>query len=376
MSKGNRHKRRKAFARRTAPGAPPGIVETDPKASCPVIHLIAYGPGPLVEVKLDDPAQITDYLTRYTVVWVNVDGLGDANTIRQLGKIFHLHPLALEDVVNVHQRPKVEPYEDNLFIVARMAALNSHLETEQVSMFLGKNFVLTFLQDPGDSFDPVRQRLRSGPGRMLSSGAAYLAYALLDAVIDAYFPIVEDYGDRMEAVEDAIVLQPNRTIIAQVHDLKRDLRTIRRAMFPLREAINVLSRESGALIDDDTKVYLRDCYDHTIQIIDLVETYRELGADLTDLFFSSQGNRMNQVMKVLTIIATLFMPLSFIVGVYGMNFHYMPELEWHWGYPLVWLVMIATVAGLVRFFHRKGWIGREEIAEPPPRSEGDGPPPA
>lgn len=362
MSRGNRHKRRRAFARRTPPGAPPGVVEIDPKAPRPVVQLVAYGPGPLVEQKIDDLAAIDGFLARYGVVWINVDGLGDADTIRQLGKIFHLHPLALEDVVNVHQRPKVETYGDHLFLVARMVRFNDHLESEQVSFFLGKNFVLTFLEDPGDSFDPVRQRLRAGPGRMLSSGTSYLMYALLDAVIDAYFPVVETFGDRMEAVEDAIVLRPNRTAIAQVHEIKRDLRTLRRAMFPLREAINLLSRESGALIDDETRVYLRDCYDHTVQIIDLVETYRELGSDLTDLYLSSQGNRMNEIMKVLTIIATLFMPLSFVVGIYGMNFNTdvspwnMPELNSPYGYPAVWAALAGISFGMLWWFRRKGWF--------------------
>ncbi len=372
MSKSNRRKHRRAFARQTLPGAPPGVVQTDPKAARPVVQLIAYGPGPLVEQKVDDLSKIDDFLARYSVVWVNVEGLGDADTIRQLGKIFHLHPLALEDVVHVHQRPKVEQYGDTLFLVARMVRLNGQLDTEQVSLFLGKNFVLTFLEDPGDSFDPVRQRLRSGPGRMLSSGASYLTYALLDAVIDAYFPVVENLGERLETVEDTIVVQPTRTAIAQVHDLKRDLRTLRRAMFPLREAINLLSRDSDSLIDDDTRVYLRDCYDHTVQIIDLVETYRELGADLTDLYLSSQGNRMNEVMKVLTIISTLFMPLSFIVGVYGMNFNTdispwnMPELNSPYGYPTVWAVLVTLALGMLWWFYRKGWFENTSKLEPAP----------
>ncbi len=297
------------------------------------------------------------------VTWVNVEGLGDAATIKTIGELFHLHPLALEDVVNTHQRPKAEQYDGFLFIVARMAELHERLETEQVSMFLGSNFVVTFLEDPGDAFEPVRQHLRHARGKIRSSGACYMAYALLDAVVDAYFPIAEEYGDRLDALEDEVISQPSRATVAWAHQVKRDLRTVRRAVWPLREAINALARDQHKLISDETRVYLRDCYDHTVQIIDIIETYRELDADLTDLYLSSLSNRLNEVMKVLTIIATIFMPLSFIASVYGMNFnttvspYNMPELNWRYGYPFVWAVMIASAVAMYWFFRWMGWVG-------------------
>ncbi|MEX0714353.1 MAG: magnesium/cobalt transporter CorA [Pirellulales bacterium] len=374
MAGSNRKKRnRRRFHRRTPPGAPPGIVEVDPKATPPSVRLIAFGPQALDERALDTPATLLDFLGKWPVTWVNVEGLGDAATIRELGRLFALHPLALEDVVNVHQRPKVEQYGDHLFVVARMVRYNGRLETEQVSMFLGRGFVLTFLEDPGDAFDPVRQRLRGGQGRIRAASAGYLAYSLLDAVIDAYFPVIEAYGDRLERLEDSVIARPDRAAIAEIHEAKHELRHLRRTIWPLRDAVNELARDDSSLIDADTRVYLRDCYDHTIQIIDLVETYRELGADLSDLYLSSLSNRMNEVIKVLTIISTIFMPLSFIAGVYGMNFNTqrspwnMPELNWAWGYLFALGLMAGVAALMLSFFHRQGWLAalRPPASGPP-----------
>lgn len=363
MSK-KRHKPR--FHRQTAPGAAPGVVKVDPESPSPVIHVIAFGCNDLREIQIVDPSEIVTLREKWPVVWVNVDGLGDARTISRLGEIFGLHRLALEDVVNVHQRAKVEDYSDHLFIVARMVTWNGRLETEQVSLFLGCNFVVTFQESlPGDSFDPVRARLRQVAGAIRSAGADYLAYALLDAVVDGYFPLLEDYGERLDGLEDEILAgMDHEACIAKVHQIKRDLRYLRRAVWPHREAIHSLARDPTPLISPETRLYLRDCYDHTIQIIDLLETDRELGSDLTDLYLSHLSQRTNEVMKVLTIITTIFIPLSFIAGVYGMNFDpesspwNMPELRSYWGYPVTLLVMALATVGLLIWFRRKGWLGQ------------------
>ena len=368
MSK-SRHRRRhqQRFSRRSKPGDLPGLIQPDPEAPPPVVHVMAYGPDEFIERRVTDCRQVRELVNKAPVTWINVEGLGDAGTIRSIGELFHLHPLALEDVVNTHQRPKVEPYPGFLFIVARMAELNDRLETEQVSLFLGSNYVVTFLEDPGDAFDSVRQHLRNAQGCIRSRGTGYLAYALLDAVVDGYFPVVEEYGERLDGLEDEVVTMPSRRTIAWAHQVKRDLRMLRRAIWPLREAINVLAREQNELIDAEARVYLRDCYDHTVQIIDIVETYRELDADLTDLYLSSLSNRLNEVMKVLTIIATIFMPLSFIASLYGMNFntavspYNMPELNWRYGYPFVWGLMIASAVGMYWFFRWMRWIGSHSL---------------
>ncbi|HEY4311194.1 MAG TPA: magnesium/cobalt transporter CorA [Pirellulales bacterium] len=368
MSKSSqRRQRKRRFSRRSKPGDLPGLVQPDPDSPPPVVHVIAYGPDQFLEKRVTDCQQVGELINKAPVTWINVEGLGDANTIRSIGELFHLHALALEDVVNTHQRPKAEQYQGFLFIVARMAELKERLETEQVSMFLGANFVVTFLEDPGDAFDSVRQHLRNAQGRVRSSNAGYLAYCLLDAIVDGYFPVVETYGERLDEIEDEVVRAPSRATIAWAHQVKRELRSLRRAVWPLREAINALARDPHELIDAETRVYLRDCYDHTVQIIDIVETYRELDADLTDLYLSSLSNRLNEVMKVLTIIATIFMPLSFIASVYGMNFntqtspYNMPELNWRYGYLFALSLMVVTAIGMYFYFRWKQWIGPRSL---------------
>jgi magnesium transporter len=327
----------------------------------PVMRAIAYHGDDFVEKQLSQPQEVVELLEKWPVTWLNVAGLGNADAIDQLGRIFGLHPLALEDVVHVHQRAKVEQYGEQLFVVARMPRENEALATEQVSMFIGKNFVLTCIEDPGDSFEPVRTRLRGG-GRLREAGPGYLTYSLLDAVIDAYFPVVEAFAERLDKLEDRVTTRPSRRAIAEIHSAKHGLRSLRRILWPLREAVNSLIRDPSPLIDDDTRVHLRDCYDHLVQIIDLLETYRELCSDLTDLYLSSLSNRMNEVMKVLTIIATIFMPLSFITGLYGMNFHTndspwnMPELSWRYGYFYSLGLMALTLLAMLWYFHRKGWL--------------------
>lgn len=350
--------------RRTPPGTPPGTLVADPNSPHPAIRILAYGPDALVEHTVNNPQQVRDFLDKWPVLWVDVEGLGHAETIRELGELFAIHRLALEDVLNVHQRPKVEPYGDYHFIVTRMARFNGRVETEQLTLFLGENFVLTFQEgQPGDCLDVIRERIRQRRGRIREAGLDYLAYALLDSVVDGYFPILEEYGERLEALEDEIVTQPSSDTVARIHEIRRDLLTIRRAMWPQREMFNALLREELEMVTNETRLYLRDCYDHTTQIIDLVETYRELGADLTDVYLSSISNRTNEIMRVLTVIATIFIPLTFIAGVYGMNFNTsaspfnMPELNWFLGYPLVLLLMVAIAVGQLAFFRTRGWLG-------------------
>ncbi len=353
------------FRRRTPPGAPPGTLVNDPEAPRPVMTVLAYGPQEFVEQQVTDPQQIREFLGKWPVVWINVEGVGDAGLIGQLGELFGLHRLALEDVLHTHQRPKVEQYDDHLFIVARMVQLGERLGTEQLSLFLGKNFVLT-LQDgaPGDCLDNIRERIRKKGGRIRDAGLDYLAYALLDAVVDAYFPILEYYGERLEEMEDEIATKPAVDSTARIHAIKRNLLTLRRAVWPQREMLSMLLREETPRISTETRLYLRDCYDHVTQIIDLIETYRELGADLTDIYLSSVSNRTNEIMRVLTVISTIFIPLTFIAGIYGMNFSpeqspwNMPELNWYWGYPLAMLLMGLVAVAQLAFFHRHGWLGR------------------
>jgi magnesium transporter len=319
-------------------------------------------------------AGLTDILGKWPAVWVNVDGLGDTSVISQLGELFDVHRLALEDVVNVHQRAKVEPYDDHLFVIAHMIQAGEHLGTEQVSFFIGENYLLTFQERAGDCFDMVRQRIRAGRGRIRHAGASYLAYALLDALIDAYFPVLEVYGERIEALESELLTEPDAEMAGRIHAIKRDLLVLRRAIWPHREAIKTLLRDDSPFITDETRIYLRDCYDHVIQLLDLVETYRELASGLLDIYLSSLSNRMNEVMKVLTIFAAIFIPLTFIAGLYGMNFERMPELRWSWGYPMALMVMAALTVSLLVFFRRKGWIGRGRKT-PSGDAQGGPPPP-
>jgi magnesium transporter len=359
-----RRKRETEFRRRTAPGAVPGTVVSDPCAPKSVMRMMAFGPDKVEERNLTSIDEIRPYLGDWPVLWINIDGLGDENVINGLGGMFKLHKLALEDVVNVHQRAKVEPYADNIYIVARMAELDhSRIGGDQLSMFVGKNFVLTFQERSGDCFDPVRDQIRKARGSVRKSGPDFLAYLLVDAVVDHYFPLLEAFGEIIEDLEDRVVENPNRLLIGRIHETKHDLLVLRRAIWPLREAVHALYREPLVFVAEETRLHLRDTYDHTIQIIDLLETYRETASSLLDIYLSSLSNRMNEIMKVLTIIATIFIPLSWVAGVWGMNFQggpdapwNMPELRWAMGYPMALAIMLFIVLAEVYFFWRKGWL--------------------
>ena len=321
------------------------------------MQVMAYGPAEFVEQDIPSADAIAPFLGQWPVVWLNVDGLGDAEAIRRFGEIFGIHPLALEDVINVHQRPKVEPYEKYLFIVMHMLLTGEKLDTEQLSLFLGSNFVLTFQEQPGgDCFAPIRERIRKNHGRIRAAGPDYLVYSLLDAVVDNYFPILERAGERLETVEQEVVTQPRNETLARIQAIKRDLLLLRRAVWPMREALNSLLRDDTPFIARETRTYLRDCYDHSVRIIDILETDRETSFGLLETYLSSVSNRMNEIIKVLTIITTIFMPLTFIAGIYGMNFAHMPELNWPWAYPLVMGLMAAIAAAMLVYFRRKGWL--------------------
>lgn len=358
-----RRKHETEFRRRTAPGALPGSVVTDPDAPKSVLRMMAFGPDKVEERSLSSVDEIRPYIGQWPVLWVNVDGLGDANAINALGEMFKLHKLALEDVVNVHQRAKVEPYPDNVYIVARMAEISqSRVGGDQLSMFVGKNCVVTFQERAGDCFDSVRDQIRNARGRVRASGPDFLAYLLVDAVVDHYFPLLEQFGEIIEDLEDRVVENPHRLLIARIHETKHDLLVLRRTIWPLREAVHALFREPIPFFAEETRLHLRDTYDHTVQIIDLLETYRETASSMLDIYLSALSNRMNEIMKVLTIIATIFIPLSWVAGVYGMNFRTekspfnMPELDWYWGYPFALFLMVAIVVAEVYFFWRKGWL--------------------
>lgn len=339
--------------RRNPPGTPPGTLTIDPSAPPPRLHAMLIGPDGVSESDAPEIAPPPEG----RILWLNVDGLGDRATLERIASVFSLHPLAMEDVVNVHQRPKTEEYEAHQFLILRMPEPgDGGLLTEQVSVFLADRLVITFQERQGDVFDPVRTRLRNPRSPIRSRGADYLCYALIDAVIDAYFPVVEDLGERLEALEDAVIADEDAHI-GDIHTLKHDLMSLRRTVWPMRDMLSTTLRDDSSRFADSTRLYLRDAQDHTFQLIDMIETYRDIASGLVDIYLSSQSNRMNEVMKVLTLIATIFIPLTFIVGVYGMNFVDMPELRWRWGYPAVMAAMAVIAALLAVWFRRKGWLG-------------------
>jgi len=356
------HRRKNKKHKPSSPAGPPGTLSAVPDAPKPILRAIAYGPGECIDEETTDLDSLHTYLERWPVTWLNIDGLGDTEVIRRLGEIFGLHPLTLEDVLHLHERPKVEEYGENLFLVLRMLEPGGVSQTEQVSMFLGDRFVLTFQEHPGDCFDELRRRIREGRGRVRNAGADYLAYCILDSVVDGYFPYLDVASDLVEDLETEVLEKPTPETVSKIHQLKRDLLSVRRVMSPTREAISVLLRDAPEQLSPTTLVYLRDAYDHAVQLLELVETYRELAGGLLDVYLSSVSNRMNEIMKVLTVIATIFIPLGFFAGLYGMNFDTekspwnMPELGWYWGYPAFLIFLVVVVLVQLLFFWRKGWL--------------------
>jgi magnesium transporter len=353
--------RRRKARRPPSPGTAPGTIQVDPEAHAPKISIIAYDAEQVLEREVEDLDTAHALVGRHPVVWINIDGLGDESLLHRARELFELHPLAMEDVVNTFQRAKMEPYREHLFLVLHLLSSDEVDASEQVSLFLGEGFVLTFQERPGDCFEPVRQRLRRG-GRIRAQKADYLAYALLDALVDHYFPILERFEDRLDAVEDAVFGTPRPEVLRQIQQIKQELLGIRRQVWPVREAVSGLIRDETGLIQGETRIFLRDCEDHAMRVMDLLEHHRERGAQLMDLYLSSVSNQMNDIMKTLTIMATIFIPLSFVAGLYGMNFDRgaspwnMPELGWAWGYPFALGVMAGIAVGLLVFFRRKGWL--------------------
>ena len=356
--------------RKARPGAPAGIEPHDlPQA--PVltgatrITCIDYSAS---HHEVHEVADLAEFIGTHrpewsAVRWINVDGLTDLGVVRAIAEKYHLHPLAIEDVLHVPQRPRLQAYDETngyqarLFVIVRMLELREgQLLTEQVSLFVGHKTVITFQETPGDVWDPVRQRLKLAGSRERATDASFLAYVLVDAVVDQAFPILEHFGDRLELLEDMVLQHPTRESFQEIHRLKRELLLLRRAMWPMREVVQRLAREPHECFSEITQTYMRDVYDHAVQIIDILETYREMASGLTETYMTAMSNRMNEIMKVLTIIGTIFIPLTFLAGVYGMNFHHFPELEWAWAYPAFWGICLATAVGMITWFRRRGWL--------------------
>jgi len=342
------------------PGLAPGtLIYTGEKREDPVcISIFDYSLSVFEDLEDATFEDIECSLTDDTATWVNFSHVHDVDLIQRLGEKYNLHHLILEDLVNVTQRPKLEVYEDHIYIVAKMLRYEGEgkLVTEQVSFVLAKNYILSFQEHPGDVFDPVRARLRSGKGIIRKMGADYMAYALLDLIVDHFFIVLERLGEEIEDLEVEVIEEPSKQTMARVNRLKREVLMYRKSVWPLREVVAGMERDESGLIKKKTQTYLRDVYDHTIQAADMLETYRDLLGGLTDLYLSSLSHKMNEVMQVLTIVGAIFIPLTFIAGIYGMNFAKMPELQWDYGYPAVWILMLCVSAGLVLFFRHKKWI--------------------
>ncbi len=324
------------------------------------ITLIDYDEQHFEERTLQAAEECAAYKSKPTASWINVDGVHNPPVLEKLCDCFGLHRLVTEDILSVVQRPKVEDYGDYLFIVLKMLTYDERagkVVPEQVSLIVGQHFLLSFQEDvAGDVFHPIRDRLRAGRGKIRNRGVDYLAYSLLDALVDGYFVILERLGERIDTLEEELVSRPGRPIVEQLYQVKRELLFLHKAVWPLREVIAALTRRESPLIREESVPYLRDVYDHVVQIIDAVELYRDMLSTMLDLYLSSVSNRLNEVMRVLTVIATIFMPLTFLAGVYGMNFKHMPELEWKYGYLLAWLIMAGVGIGMYVYFKRKRWM--------------------
>ncbi len=346
------------------PGTSPGsIVPPEPHPREPMrLHLLEYAEDSVVENDDADADECVRYLQDPRITWIHIQGEPDPDTLHTLGEKFGLHPLALEDVANSGQRPKAEAYDEQLFVIAAFATRDrGQFTTRQVSLFLGRGYVVSFCNGGDDPFAAVRRRIRARSGRIRSTGADYLFYALLDVVIDHGFPLLEEFGAQLEDLEQELLAEPTRRTLNRIHARKRELLLLRKMLWPHREVVSALLRDEQRLFQDSTRVYLRDVQDHAVQILDLLELYREMTTSMLDVYLSSVSNKLNEVMRTLTMIATIFIPLTFVVGLYGMNFdrsspYNMPELGWTYGYPLTWAVMIVITVGMVWLFKRRKWL--------------------
>jgi len=338
----------------------------------PKITIIDYDEQHYHEAEVKDVQECFRFKNQPTVTWINIDGLHQMDVLEKLGSCYGIHPLVLEDILT-DQRPKIEDYDDYIFIVLKMLYYDegsenkpddedddglgdTNLDMDQVSMILGPNFIISFKEKEVDVFNPLRDRLRMAKGKIRKQGADYLAYSMIDAIVDHYFLIMEKLGDRFEDLEDVVVSDPEPGILPTIYNLKRDMLFLRKSVWPLREAISKMQRTDSPLVSEATKIYLRDVYDHTIQVIENIETFRDMSASLLETYLSSLSNKLNEVIKLLTIISTIFIPLTFLAGLYGMNFRFMPELESPWGYPAVLILMLLVVVVMMIYFRKKEWV--------------------
>ena len=343
------------------PGLAPGTLVHvgEKKVEKPRIRMIDYDEANLEERELEAVDDCVSHKDKPTVTWINIDGLHEVDVIEKIGITFGLHPLVLEDIVHTEQRPKMEDFDDYIFVITKMLSYDEEenkIKEEQFSLVLGRNYIITFQERVGDAFELVRDRLRKGKGRIRKRGPDYLAYALIDAIVDHYFTVLQKLEESVEALEEELITNPTPGTLQTIHRTRRELIFFRKSVWPLRELIAGLVRGESNLVDENTTVFLRDVHDHTIQVIDMVETLRDMVSGMLDVYLSSMSNKMNEVMKVLTIIATIFIPLTFIAGIYGMNFEFMPELKWHWAYPMVWVIIIVIGITMLLYFRRKRWL--------------------
>jgi magnesium transporter len=365
---GKRSQKKRWLRRRTPMGAAPGTLAPEPGSSAPVIHVMVFDAKNLVERVVHGVDDLKELAKREAeVTWVHVQGLGNAPLIEAIGNLFGFDRLALADAVNVPQRPKGEDYGDTFFLLMQMPMSREHLDLAQVSFFINEKSVVTFQSASQDPFEPVRVRLREARGRIRTCGADYLAYALIDATIDAYFPLLETYSDRLEELERCLIAGAEKEVPGTLHDLRHDLFAIRRVLWPQREALTTYLRDDSPALTEMTRLHLRDAIDHTNQLLDLVEAHHEFGAALMSLHQAFITQRTNEIVRHLTMLASIFIPLTFIVGIYGMNFDpdsspwNMPELRWYWGYPAVMLFMALSVVAMIIYFRRKGWLGKRDF---------------
>ncbi len=340
-------------------GLPPGTpVYTDEKKIDKIeIEVIDYQKGKAEEYHFNKVEECFPFKERSSITWINICGLHDVAPIEKIGEFFEIHPLVIEDIVHLEQRPKMEEYDSYFYFVIRMFFLqNGDFYDEQVSIILGENYVITFQEKQGDVFDVIRERIKSGKNRINRESADFLAYSLIDVIVDNYFVVLEKIGEQIEDLEDELLLNPTTESLHKIHSLKRKILSLRRSVWPLRDVVSRFERIESEIISQTTQIYVRDVYDHAVQIIDTIENYRDILAAMMDIYLSSVSNRMNEIMKVLTIIATIFIPLTFIAGIYGMNFKYMPELLWRWGYPASLLLMLVIAAIMLVYFRRKNWL--------------------
>ncbi|MFO7712912.1 magnesium/cobalt transporter CorA [Desulfosarcina sp.] len=342
-------------------GSSPGTLVHVGERKTDDVHLalLHYDAETVIERPLALVEEALPLLKSSATTWLNIDGIHDISLMEHIGRHYGVHPLTLEDVLNTTQRPKTEAFDDYLYVVVKMLHYDTEknrISSEQVSLILGKTFLLTFQEDVGDVFTPVRERIRKGKGRIRTGGCDYLAYALIDAIVDNYFVILEKVGQRLETLEETIDENPDAGMLEAIHAIRRELIFLRKQVWPLREVIAHLQKDGTPMVGEAVGPFLRDVYDHTIQTIDTIESFRDILSSMQDLYLSILSNRMNEVMKVLTIIATIFIPITFVAGIYGMNFSSMPELTWRWGYLFVWMIILSVVSSMLVFFRRKRWI--------------------